>query len=175
MKKLLILIMVLAFNQSNAQKFTIPTIDMGLGIHNNSFAVAMDAKFDNSTYGLLIVAGNGGIGKNYTATMSPNRHPEDVYGYTKSSTIIAGRFGYKLFKNFDVIGTLGINSISKHQNRYDDYEILNTNGKYYITVDNYGVPYVNFSIKGKLIESLSLSVGFGTNGFSGLLFYKLPI
>lgn len=190
MKKLLVLVItVLAFNLSNAQ-----TYDFGLGYfiardavedidpqwsnstENDCLVFIMDVKLSNK----LIIGGfigfsikGGGVGKNYTPTLSPNRYTEDIYEYSYSNTIFGGRIGREIFKNIELIGSLGLIMTDTWGNRYDSYEILSPNGYYTVQQDSTGDLYVNIEVKGRISRNISLSGGIGRHKLTFALFYTI--
>ena len=79
-------------------------------------------------------------GEDYTATLSPNRYTEDIERTFRNKLFL----DLKLGKEFESLLTpyfiVSIGTDYEVQERYDDLEILSTNGRYYLTTDDKFVP-----------------------------------
>ena len=129
MKKVILLVVFLITSTlMYAQEFAVP-----IGIHYNegnestkntsSWNITMDVMNSNS-YIFGFEGGFGGSlnGEDFTGTINLGRYPEDRLGtYSYTTWNFGLRVGKEIFKNVNIIGTLGFTQLEEYQDRFDSW------------------------------------------------------
>lgn len=75
-------------------------------------------------------------GEDYTSTLSPKRYTEDIQRTFRNKLFLDFKLGKELKSRTTPYFIISAGTDYEVQERYDDFEILSTNGRYYITTDD---------------------------------------
>jgi hypothetical protein len=110
--------------------------------------------------GVSTVLTSSGVGKDYTATMSPDQFDEIFEVVSGDDLSIYGMVGYQVLNKLTVSTNLGYGTITKYYNSYDRSKILSPSGYYHTTAPDGGVFILGLNATYNINDNLSLMVGY---------------
>ena len=170
MKNTILIFFVIACSISYSQKTVLP-IGFHYNIGNSNtkevsvFNGTVDLIQSNSyIFGMEFGIGGATNGEDFTGTINIDQYPEDRTD-TESHTLwnIGFRVGKEIYKNLNLIGTLGYFQLSEFEDRYDNFNILGDNGSYVVLKENKDSFYVKIGASYR-INKIIPEVSIGTTG-----------
>lgn len=170
MKKSILILFLATYSISYSQQTLVPFglhYNIGnsntkeVGIYNGTIDVIESNSY---IFGMEFGLGGATNGEDYTGTININQYTEDRIG-TESHTLwnIGFRAGKEIYKNLYLIGTLGYIQLSEFEDRYDNFNILGSNGSYVVLKEKKDNIYVKLGVSYR-INKIIPEVSIGSTG-----------
>ena len=145
-----------------------------IGVHYNignsniqnlgMFNITIDNISNSYVFGIEAGFGGSTSGEDYTEVINIDQYSSDRIGtYSFTSWNMGLRVGKTVYKNINLLGTVGYLNLSKYEDRYDNYNILGNNGSYVVLNKSKNSAYLKLSASYR-INKLIPEVSFGTTG-----------